>query len=42
MIVAALSPAGALFGVWLTQRRADKRGDATFAREMADEQDMLF
>ncbi len=29
----------ALFGVWLTQRRADKRDDATFARELARERE---
>lgn len=33
LLVAALSPASALFGVWLTQRRADRREDATFTRE---------
>lgn len=38
LVVAALGPASALFGVWLTQRRADRREDATFARELAREQ----
>ena len=38
LIVAALGPASALFGVWITQRRADRREDATFARERAREQ----
>ncbi|BBX91369.1 hypothetical protein CQY21_15120 [Mycolicibacterium boenickei] len=37
--MAALSPAGALFGVWLTQRRADRRDDATFAREVKRERE---
>lgn len=39
LLVAALSPAGALFGVWLTQRRADRRDDATFAREVRRERE---
>lgn len=38
LVVAALSPVSALFGVWLTQRRADRREDATLARELAREQ----
>ncbi|MDN4519602.1 hypothetical protein JN086_07515 [Mycolicibacterium austroafricanum] len=37
LLVAALSPVSALFGVWLTQRRADRREDATFTRELARE-----
>ncbi|TGB36974.1 hypothetical protein [Mycolicibacterium peregrinum] len=39
LLVAALSPAGALFGVWLTQRRADRRDDATFSRELKRERE---
>lgn len=39
LIVAALGPGGALLGVWLTQRRADRRDDATFARELARERE---
>ena len=39
LVVAALSPSGALLGVWLTQRRADRRDDATFARELARERE---
>lgn len=39
LLVAALSPAAALLGVWLTQRRADRRDDATFARELKRERE---
>lgn len=39
LIVALLSPGGALLGVWVTQRRADRRDDATFARELARERE---
>lgn len=39
LVVAALGPGSALFGVWLTQRRADKRDDATFVRELARERE---
>lgn len=38
LIVATFGPVGALLGVWLTQRRADRRDDARFARELANEQ----
>lgn len=39
LAVAGFGPAGALLGVWLTQRRADERDDATFARELARERE---
>ncbi|GLE56388.1 hypothetical protein NJBCHELONAE_16970 [Mycobacteroides chelonae] len=37
LVLAGLSPASALLGVWLTQRRADRREDAAFTRELARE-----
>ncbi|UVO13408.1 hypothetical protein NM962_04570 [Mycobacterium sp. SVM_VP21] len=37
LVVATFGPVGALLGVWLTQRRADRRDDARFARELGSE-----
>jgi hypothetical protein len=38
LVVATFGPVGALVGVWITQRRADRREDSSFDRELAKEQ----